>query len=234
MGELSDHDRAMLKHVPMFSALSDEQLDTLAAQSSRVQFGPHEIICRQGEEALFFFAILTGHVRLSLTEPDGSCSDVRILGPGQAFGESDALRGQPTSRDAEAMDDVLLLAVQGDSFNSILRSHVEVVSDLVAGLASRLQDLARLADDLARASHQRQVAAVLLACADEADSETFSLADQRDRLARRAHVEAELFDSILAELQRRALIVVDDATVRILNRAALEALATGADEPEAG
>lgn len=233
MGELSDHDRAMLKHVPMFSALSDEQLDTLAGQSSRVQFGPHEIICRQGDEASFFFVILTGHVRLFEPMPDGAISNGRILGPGQAFGETEALKGHPHTVDAEAMDDMLLLAVQGDSFNSILRSHVEVVSDLVAGLASRLQDLARLADDLARASHQRQVAGVLLACADEADSETVTIASQRDRLARRAHVEAELFDSILAELQRRALIVADDATVRILNRAALEALATGSDETDA-
>jgi CRP-like cAMP-binding protein len=146
MGGLSEHERTMLKNVPMFSALSDEQLDTLAGQSSRVQFGPHEVICRQGDEALFFHVILTGHVRLFEPRPDGAISNGRILGPGQAFGETEALKGHPHTADAEAMDDVLLLAIQGDSFNSILRSHVEVVSDLVAGLTSRLQDLARLAD----------------------------------------------------------------------------------------
>jgi CRP/FNR family transcriptional regulator len=91
-------------------------------------------VVRQGAPADRFYLVDAGRLRVSQSR-DGAPVALRVLGPGDVFGEIGLLERTPRTATVTALDDGNLLALDGRSFLELVGSG--------PGLSTRLLDLYR-------------------------------------------------------------------------------------------
>ena len=111
-----------LRHVLLFSALDDGQLDKLlkTARLIKLSEGQHLFECQQ--EAHHFFMLLSGSVRLYLSAPDGSEKVLHLISPNETFAEAIMfMDNQCYPVNADALSDSEIIAFSNSTFRQILR-----------------------------------------------------------------------------------------------------------------
>jgi MFS family permease len=121
---------ALLRQVPMFTALDLPTIDHLALVARPIRIGEGEVLMRQGEPGDLFYVIDTGSLEVSI-----SGHVVAILVPGDHVGEIALLRNVPRTATVTAREDGELLALERDDF---LRA--------VTGFALSTAEAERIAD----------------------------------------------------------------------------------------
>jgi CRP-like cAMP-binding protein len=121
---------ALLRQVPMFTALDLPTIDHLALVARPIRIGEGEVLMRQGEPGDLFYVIDTGSLEVSI-----SGRVVAILVPGDHVGEIALLRNVPRTATVTAREDGELLALERDDF---LRA--------VTGFALSTAEAERIAD----------------------------------------------------------------------------------------
>ena len=122
-----------------FADVPADALDTLALVKER-QAAPDEAIFLQTDEGSALFAILAGQVRIVIRGADGREQVLRVLGPGEMFGEIAALDGRPRSADAIAVTRCRLLLLERRSLLALIASQPAVAIGLITVLCERLRD----------------------------------------------------------------------------------------------
>lgn len=104
------------------------------------QFAAGEVIFADGDEANEAFVLHEGRVRL-IKRIGAAERGLRILRPGDLFGESALMAGgAPRNRTAVALDEVVALALDRDTFQQVLFSNPEVGARLLQQVIRRLRD----------------------------------------------------------------------------------------------
>jgi CRP-like cAMP-binding protein len=131
-----DAKMARLSQVPMFSACSKKDLETLARLADELTVAEGKPIIREGETGREFYVVMDGKA----TVTRGS-REVGTLGPGDYFGELALLDGQ--KRDATvtttAPTEVLVIGVR--EFVTLLEDVPQLTRKLLGGMARRLHEL---------------------------------------------------------------------------------------------
>src|SRR5687768_7342994 len=111
-------DQELLRTVPIFSELSDEDIAKLAQLSSRRRYPKDTVVFFENEEGDFFFTIVDGRIKVTILGDDGREVILSILGPGDFFGEMALLDNEPRSATAIAIEDTELLSVHRTDFQT--------------------------------------------------------------------------------------------------------------------
>ena len=90
---------AALRATPLFAALPGPALETVAREARRVEAASGEVVVRQGEPGMEYFAVVSGCLTVSI---DGK--DRAELRRGDAFGEIALIREVPAHRDGPGHD----------------------------------------------------------------------------------------------------------------------------------
>jgi len=77
-------------------------------------------IVKQGEPPTYFYVIRSGKVKVFRLSPEGIRTELTQLGPGAYFGEVALVTGRARSASVEAMEEVRLLQVSKEEFDSVL------------------------------------------------------------------------------------------------------------------
>jgi CRP-like cAMP-binding protein/general stress protein 26 len=125
----------------VFSALPQEQADTIAARLGQVTMQAGTTIVRQGAPAEKFFIIVDGRVEV-VREQDGSEQVIATLGPGQFFGEVAILRDMPRTATVRAVTRVSLLTMDDETFRSLVAQSLGVTRDFDEIIKARMSGLA--------------------------------------------------------------------------------------------
>jgi CRP-like cAMP-binding protein len=106
-------------------------------QAGRVKrFAPGATIYAQGEMGDDMYRVISGSVRLYVSNADGRQLTYLLLGPGDCFGNSSIIDGGPRPQTAEASDDCELQVLDRKSVDD-LRSLYPAVSDALLHLTAR-------------------------------------------------------------------------------------------------
>jgi CRP-like cAMP-binding protein len=108
---------SMLKGVPLFSGLSDDDLKTVAARMKEVHFDAGREVATQGETGVGFHLIVEGNADVS---KDGE--SLPPLGPGGYFGEIGLIDGGPRSATVTATSDLTTLSLVAWDFTPLLEN----------------------------------------------------------------------------------------------------------------
>ena len=111
-------EREVLRTVPIFSELSDEDITSLAHLALRKRYPKDTVIFFENEEGDFFFTILEGRVKVTILGDDGREVILSVLGPGDFFGEMALLDNEPRSATAIAVEETELLSLHRNDFLS--------------------------------------------------------------------------------------------------------------------
>jgi CRP-like cAMP-binding protein len=108
----------VLRGLAIFAPLAPPALERLSARLVRQVVEPGTWIIRQGDTGDRYFVVDEGEVDVVI---DGA--RVRIMGPGQGFGEIALIRDVPRTASIQALTTVALWALERDDFLAAVGGH---------------------------------------------------------------------------------------------------------------
>lgn len=139
----------LLRSIPLFSELTDEQLAGVAALAEVRLYPARKVVVSQGEIASALFGIAHGRLKVSSCGPDGKDTVLGIMGTGEVFGEVALLDGGVRSATCTTIEPCELLVVDRAQFMELLESSPGIAVKLLLVLAQRLRRLSQRSEDAA-------------------------------------------------------------------------------------
>ncbi|MGA8847369.1 MAG: cyclic nucleotide-binding domain-containing protein [Nocardioides sp.] len=124
-----------LSNVDLFRKLSGRQLKKLAAAGRQVVSPSGKRIAGEGDSALAFHVILSGEAEVTR-----GGQTLRVLGPGDYFGEISMIDGKPRSASVTTVGEVTAFAIPHASFAALVEADAEISHALLLALCARLRD----------------------------------------------------------------------------------------------
>jgi CRP/FNR family cyclic AMP-dependent transcriptional regulator len=129
----------LLKNIPLFAALKEEEYEQLAAVLRRQSVERGHILFHRGDEGAAMYLIQRGKIKISLPTRMGDEITLATLTEGEFFGEMALLDEQPRSATATALEDSQLYILrQKDFFDFVIR-HENAIRSILAVLSMRLR-----------------------------------------------------------------------------------------------
>ena len=203
--------------LPLFNALSLDELRDVAAGSTLRRLIRGEIVFRAGDLCNEFFVIVTGQVKLFMLAPSGQEKVVEVMGAGQSFGEAIMFTDRPYFLNSQALADSLLLSVSKQAvIAEIVRDH-RFALRMLGGMSRKMHGLVRDVEAHALHSGRQRVIRYLLrdqvlSCSEAC---TVSLPASKATVSSRLSLTPEYFSRVLHELEGEGLIEVDGRDIRI-------------------
>ena len=157
-----DENKAFLKRVPLFSGLTDSQIERLAAGSVRRNFPRGRTIVAEGEPSQSLYVLLSGRAKVQRSDTEGKEVILSVLGSGECFGEMSLIDDAPRSASVITLESSDFISIAKDSFKSVLVSSPEISLRLMKGLVKRLREADKKIETLALLDVYGRVARVLL------------------------------------------------------------------------
>ncbi len=212
-----DNVHKILSHLPLFQALSPEQLARVAACTRETRLAKGEVLFRRGSPCLGVYVVVFGQIKLFVSSPQGQEKVVEIISERQSFGEAVMFLDRPYPVTSEALADCLLLHVAREGVDELLASDPSFARGMLAGLSFRLHCLIQDVESYSmRSSMQRVIGYLLQQCGDEATSSAaITLPTSKLVIASRLNLTPETFSRILNDLSQHKLISVDGRNIHI-------------------
>jgi CRP-like cAMP-binding protein len=215
----------VLANLPMFRRTPRAQLAQLARQA-RVQHAHRgELVARAGERPSGLMAVGYGLVKLSLKGASGKV--LRLVGPGETFGEVVLFLDEPLPVDATALSDTMLVVLPAAPLLGLIDRDPAFSRALLASVCQRMHAL--IVDFEAATLHgaRERLAAYLDALA-EPGSTVAQLPAAKTVVAARLGVAKETLSRLLHQFAEEGLIAVQRRSITLLDRERLAAAARGA------
>jgi CRP/FNR family cyclic AMP-dependent transcriptional regulator len=124
----------LLQKIPLFSRLSQRQLNAVARYADGVQLRKGAVLAKQGAQGLEAIIIVDGRARV---EGDGKA--IAELGPGDVVGEMSVIDGKPRSATVIAETPMNLLVLHRRDFMSVLETVPGLQRKLLVTLCERVR-----------------------------------------------------------------------------------------------
>ena len=215
----------VLANLPMFRRTPRAQLAHLTRLARLRHARRGEVIARAGEHPEGLMAVGYGLVKLSLRGASGKV--LRLVGPGDTFGEVVLFLGEPLPVDITALSDTLLVIVPAAPLLELIERDAPFARALLASLCQRMHAL--VADFEAATLHgaRERLAAYLEALAEPGASAA-RLPAAKNVVAARLGVAKETLSRLLRQFAQEGLIAVERREIRLIDREGLAAAARGA------
>lgn len=162
---------AVLRAVPLFSSVPDEQLRTLATVVTRRSLTRGATVMVAGDQTDSLYIILSGRLKVMMSDAEGKEVILSILGPGEFFGEMGLIDDSPRSASVVAIEPCELLAIAKRDFSKCLAENFEMAMAVMRGLVRRLREADRKIGSLALLDVYGRVARLLLDMAENVDGQ---------------------------------------------------------------
>ncbi|HKD80056.1 MAG TPA: DUF1003 domain-containing protein [Candidatus Angelobacter sp.] len=124
----------LLKSVPLFSLLDDDETAVLSSQVEMKTFNPRERIYKIGEAAGQAYVMLSGHVRVTTVDEDQQEVLVDEPGAGELFGFASMIQQKPHQTTAIALEETTCLEISRDDIEVLLERKPHAGMDLLTML----------------------------------------------------------------------------------------------------
>jgi len=129
----------MLGEIPLFADLTEQERNLVKEKSSFVEHKKGEIVYQEGSLPSALYCVVLGRVVIFTRDQSGNQKILEYLHRGKYFGIISLLTSEPHSVTAQAMNDCLLLVIQKDDFDFILKKIPSLAIDLSKTLSRRLK-----------------------------------------------------------------------------------------------
>src|SRR5579859_2966916 len=132
-------DSSMLRNVPLFKLLDDDELVELAAHIDERKYAPQQVIFRAGDPGDNMQIILDGKVETFISDDDGNKIVLSEMEKGELFGELSLLDSQPRSAGALALEPTTTFVIDRDDLKRLVTKKPESALDIMAILGERIR-----------------------------------------------------------------------------------------------
>ena len=162
---------AVLKAVPLFASFPDEQLRMVATMVARRSATRATTIMAGGDAIDSLYIVLSGRLKVMMSDSDGKEVILSILGPGEFFGEMGLIDDEPRSASVVTLEPCELLSIAKRDFRKCLAENFEMAMAVMRGLVRRLREADRKIGSLALLDVYGRVSRLLLDMAEVVNGE---------------------------------------------------------------
>jgi CRP/FNR family cyclic AMP-dependent transcriptional regulator len=162
---------AVLKTVPLFASFPDDQLRMLATVVTRRSAPRSNTIMATGGPTDSLYIVLSGRLKVMMSDSDGKEVILSILGAGEFFGEMGLIDDEPRSASVVTIEPCELLQLAKRDFKKSLAENFELAMAVLRGLVRRLREADRKIGSLALLDVYGRVARLLLDMSENVDGE---------------------------------------------------------------
>jgi len=186
------------------------------------RFAAGTVLFREGDKGEEMFILQSGKVKIS-KKIRGVEKTLATLEKGEFFGEMAILNDKPRSATAETIEDCDMLVIDRKTFETLLRSNVEIAIRFIKRLADRLRETNDQMEALMIRDNTSRLVNILAKQVKDAKGGSFSLSI--DELAGLAGIESGQARTILEKLASvRILTLTADDHVTIANQEQVDRL----------
>ncbi len=219
MSDLKQGIAQTLKRVPIFSGLTESELEYLTSRTVERKFSGGELIFSEGDACAGLFVVQSGNVRIFKSAASGREQVLAIEGPGSSIAELPVFDGGNYPASAQALNETGMLFVSKQAFQSLCQQHPEVALKVLKIVGSRLRRLVGIIEELSFTTVRHRLTALLLRVAKEGkkvpDGIEIVLNANNQELAAQLGTVRELVSRNLSRLQAEGLIRMDGRTIII-------------------
>src|SRR5215467_13025880 len=135
---------SVLKTVPLFGLLDDDELSVLAAQVELKAFARRQRIYKIGEMAARAYIVVSGSVRVTTIDEDNQEVLVDQPGEGEFFGFASMLAQTPHQTEAQSVDETTCIEVDRKDIGVLLQRKPDAGLDMMAVLGRQFQSAQQL------------------------------------------------------------------------------------------
>lgn len=209
----------LLRTVPLFSSLSEEQLRVLSPFVQLRSYARNTFILRAGEETDALYVILSGRVKVLIPDEEGHEVILTVIGPHEFFGEMGLLDDQPRSASVETLEQCDMLRFSKAGFMNCLKDNFELAMLVIRNLVRRLRDADRKIESLALIDVYGRVARLIIDMAEEIDGHwVVQRAPPKQEIAHMIGASREMVSRVVKDLQQKGLIRADKRKIIILDK----------------
>ena len=199
----------MLENITLFSGLNPSELEILENHMVTRNFQKNTVIINEGDEASSLFIILSGAVKVFLSNPDGKEIIINTQGIGEHFGELALLDDAPRSASVMTTDKSAIGIISKTDFRSLLTRHTDLGLKLIVELTRRVRLLSENIKTLALMDVYGRVAKTLLDLAEEDNGQlVIHNRPTQQEIANRIGASREMVARILKDLSTGGYITI--------------------------
>jgi len=204
----------MLRSVPLFASFAEEPLRTLTTVVTRRSVTRGTIIMAAGDPTDSLYIVLSGRLKVMMSDADGKEVILTILGPGEFFGEMGLIDDAPRSASVIAIEPCELLAITRRDFRKCLAENVEMSMAVMRGLVRRLREADRKIGSLALLDVYGRVARLLLDMAETVDGQKMVTKRlPKQDIAKMIGASREMVSRVMKDLQVGGFIEMRGSTI---------------------
>lgn len=211
----------LIRRVPLFSTLTPEQAEALAATVSKRRFKRGEILVEHGKKTDALYILLAGRTRVLMTDSKGREVILATLSSGDYVGEMSLIDNAPHSATVVADQQVDVLVLGRESFLRCLGENIEMSHAVMRGLVQRLRKASENISSLALVGVYGRVAKVLLESAIPDESGSLLIRDKvsRQDIAKMVGASREMVSRVMKDFEEQGFIqLLDTGAVRVIER----------------
>jgi CRP/FNR family transcriptional regulator len=213
--------------ISLFSGLSQAEHVELASIAIIKHYKKGQTIIVDGAEAMGFFSIIAGRVRVFKLSMEGKEQILHVFGPGDTFAEAAVFAMHRYPAHADALEDCSTLIFPRRPFIDLVSRRPAIALNMLADLSKRLHRFTNLIEDLSLKETPGRLAAHLLYLSErQGDSDDLILDLPKTQLASLIGTIPETLSRVLARMTKEGLIESTGLReIRILDRESLGEIA---------
>jgi CRP/FNR family transcriptional regulator, nitrogen oxide reductase regulator len=229
-------DVSLVADIPSFQGIEAADLKQLLSDATSRRFEKSEAIFNQGEDALSFFLLLDGYVRVSRLTPDGDQVIVRYICSGELFGIAHALGLNKYPANATAAVDCIVLSWPGNYWKVITEKYPTFATNTYQTVGVRLQESQERLVELSTERVEQRVANAVLNLAQQTGRKTdegilIDFPISRKDISEMTGTTLHTVSRLLSGWEQRGIVTSKRKKITVLEGHQLALIAAG-DRPE--
>jgi CRP/FNR family cyclic AMP-dependent transcriptional regulator len=196
-----------LRTFPLFAGLDDEVLTSIAQVATMERFPRGQAVVLEGGVADYVYFVLTGSLKVVVSNEDGREVILSILGQGELFGEMGMFGDQARVASVVPVVASDLVMIARNAFRQLLQEHLDIAWRIMCNLAQRLRNADRKIESLALMDVYGRVAGLLLEMSEDVDGEVLvTTRISKQDIARMIGASREMVSRVMKDLATQGLI----------------------------
>lgn len=206
----------MLNEVSLFAGLPAADLEALTKLASVKTYPRNTVIISEGDFSDSLYGVLSGKLKVYLSDDEGKEIIINMLSKGEYFGELALIDEAPRSASVMTIDESKLVVISKKAFEGCMAANPQIALSVIRGLSSQLRNLTENVKSLALMDVYGRVARTLLELAEDVDGTQViqQRLTQRD-IANMVGASREMVSRILKDLSIGGYITIKNKTITI-------------------
>ena len=205
---------AVLKAVPLFSSVPEDQLRMLTAVILRKSIPRSTTVMAGGDPTDSLYIVLSGRLKVMMSDAEGKEVILSILSPGEFFGEMGLIDDEPRSATVVTIEPCELLSIAKRDFKKCMAENFEMSQAVMRGLVRRLREADRKIGSLALLDVYGRVARLLLDMSENVNGEKIVTKRlPKQDIAKMIGASREMVSRVMKDLQTGGYIEMRGSTI---------------------